>query len=169
MGRYMLKSGRDYLILFLLAGLFLIPGPVAYWCYLHPEVFGTQLTNKGELLRPAFQIPLFERMDKKLWRIVLIQPKHCDSSCIDDLQRLAKVRLAFGRRAYQLQVILATQESVEAQALLDDVGIAVLQPIPVELQTLKVTLVNPEGFAVLSYDNAARADALFHDLKKLLR
>lgn len=165
----MLKSSRDYLILLLLAGLFLIPAPVAYWCYLHPEIFGKQLTNEGELLRPAFQVPLFERMDKKLWRIVLIQSNSCDVHCVEDLQRLAKVRLAFGRRAYQLQVILATQQSVEAQALLDEIGIAVLQPIPSELQRFKVALVNPDGFAVLSYDNAAPADALFHDLKKLLR
>lgn len=162
-------SKSQWVVLLGLACIFILPAPTAYWCYLHPAVCVGKPTNQGQLLSPPVRVSGLTALKK--WRLVYLAEVSCGATCFSALEQLAKVRLALGRRAYDLNVALVTQAalSTQAKAMLQDEGIELLHDFPKALEHAPVWIVNPDGFAVMSYVDANRTQDIFHDLQQLIR
>lgn len=157
-------------IVFVLMLMFALPAPIAYWCYLHPDLFG-QRTNQGHLLKTPIKVTGLAGETTRIWRLVYVESGACTDACVEALTRLAKVRLALGRRAYSLQVLLADEAPLNTQtrSYLREVGIKKIHPILQALPSSKIWIINPEGYAVLWYEEANAPYAIFHDLQQLIR
>ena len=100
----MKNNRRNYIVLLLMLALFIAPGLSAYLFYNHLTWLGAAKTNKGELLNPPILLTKLG-MDAK-WRLILWSPTGCAQECIQQLDKLARIRLALGRRLYQVDSLL---------------------------------------------------------------
>ncbi|RMX20901.1 hypothetical protein EAS68_06180 [Legionella jordanis] len=169
---------RNYLILFLLLLLFAAPGLIAYICYNHPQWLGSTQTNKGELLTPPPKFLAISQNAK--WRLIFWYPGDCSSECMMQLDKVARIRLALGRRLYQVEQWLILDEQAAAlspqfASTLKEQDIAVLRlnaKSKTEMAMLeseaKIFIANPDDYLVLAYKANAKPDDIFHDLKHLL-
>ncbi|MBA4697491.1 MAG: hypothetical protein H2069_08925 [Legionella sp.] len=175
---------KRYSMIFLLIGLFLAPGFIAAVFYTHPQLlqqyFPTQ-TNKGELLAPPLKS--IDLGENKKWHLVLWQPLGCNVSCKSETDRLARIRLALGRHLYDVDQWLLLGANAQA---LDPVYEQTLESQAIYLKKLSSTsdvnrllekdlgsesriyLANPDHYFVLGYPVDAKAESIFHDLKKLI-
>lgn len=168
---------RNKITLFLLALLFAAPGIIAYLYFQHPQWLGAS-TNLGELLNPPVRIAKLDDTKQK-WRLVLWNPEACDSACIAQLDKLARVRLALGRRLYEVdQWLISEKESPANEGLLNLLREQDIHFLFLEKQTqdeslilknkTRVFIANPDGFLILAYDMTAKSASIYHDLKQLL-
>lgn len=174
----MKTTRRYYVTLLLLVFLFAAPGLSAYFLYFHPQWLSKATTNKGQLINPP--VLMSELNTNSKWRLVLWSPAACEKSCMDQLIQLERVRLALGRRLYDVDLSLlmganSKPLSAEQAALLTGhrVSVKVLSAKPSEhLSALykdsEFFIANPEHYLVLSYPTTAESDDLYHDIKLLL-
>lgn len=168
---------RHYIALFILILLFSTPGLLAYLFFHHPEWLGAARTNKGVLLQPPAQFPSLS--EKKKWHLILWQPKGCQQQCLQHLDKLARIRLALGRRSYQVQTLLVLNKQAEP---LDQTVMNTIKENDIHIVHLsqndkpsvfstnpQVFIGNPNDFLILSYLDKAKPDDIYHDLKKLLK
>lgn len=169
---------QRHTLLFLFLGLvFAAPGIAAYWFYTHDTWLTQSTTNQGTLLNPPLQLPL--PLTPKKWHVVLWAGDGCDRACIAALDKIARVRLALGRRLYEVIPTLlldATAPSLSPDLLstLQAQEIQVLRwsestPWPLLDKNSPLVLADPAYRAILIYPLSTPPDALFHDLKQLLR
>lgn len=170
----------NYLILFVLALIFSLPGLTAYISYLHPQWFLTNTINKGELLKPS---PLFAEIaeGKPKWRLVYWYPEQCKEACLQQVDKLARVRLALGRHLYEvdewLVVSQENQQDDEAiSKILQEQDIHLLQlsharlaRLPVLSDKPKTFIANAKGSLILAYQEQAKPEDIYQDLKQLLK
>lgn len=169
---------RNYLILLLLLLIFIAPGSMAYLLYTHPQWLGKTTTNRGTLLNPPVQ--LVNVKSKGKWRLILWNPGDCNDVCVKQIDKLARIRLALGRRLYEVEQWLIVDEemshlSPSLMNLLKDEDIQIQylsKEARAQLQALNdkstVFISNPNDYLILSYDLAAKSDAIFYDIKHLL-
>lgn len=174
-----MKLTRRYSItLLLLVFLFAAPGLSAYFLYFHPEWLSSATTNKGEFIQPPI---LLEGLGKDTkWRLVLWSPEICDESCLAQLDKLKRVRLALGRRLYDVDLNLLM--GAHARSIPVTVTNALREP-GMFVKTLSIDesihlsssykqpelfIANPDHYLVLAYPLSAEPDDLFHDIKLLL-
>lgn len=167
-----------YFILMLLALVFIAPGLLAIFFYHHPELMGSRLTNKGTLLNPPIQMAF--PGDGSKWRLILWRPDGCDKACIQQLDQLGRVRLALGRRLYQVESWLLYGEVGHAlsKTVLDTLQEADIHTLKFQSSKMRsesmlpnhaeIYLMNPAGFLVLSYRTTTKPDHIYHDLKRVL-
>lgn len=168
----------NYLILSALVLLFATPGIAAYLFYTHPQWLGAATTNKGRLLAPAELITAMPAKPK--WRLILWSPKDCQDRCLSQLDKLARIRLALGRRLYEVdQWLLIGEETPPLSTPLSkafaeqDIHVLRLtkqglEKAPSLQQEAQVFIANPRNYLVLSFDLEAKPEHIFHDLKQLL-
>ena len=173
-----LKPQRSSVIFLALLLVFLAPGLLALWAYQHPEPLTRHSTNQGRLLQPVWPLP--ELGEERKWQLLLWSPQNCDQSCQQDLDRLARVRLALGRRLYQVQLRLLLGSEAPAlpaalvQRLKDqDLRVTVLtaqafQALRQAYPASKIFIANPKHELILLYDQEASSEAVYHDFKTLL-
>lgn len=179
---------RHALILLLLAVLFFAPGLAALYFYQHPQWLSGHSTNKGDFVRPPLRIsPLIKEqsetkltMNSSKWHLVLWSPNGCDEACVTLLDQLVRVRLALGRRYYEVDERLLMRESSKPlssslSARFREQGIEVEYLPQMESAKLfvqspqqRIFIANPLGFLVLSYVVTTESDDIYHDLKHLL-
>lgn len=179
---------RQTVILLVLAVVFFAPGLAAVYFYQHPQLLGGHSTNKGAFLEPPFLVPLLQKKptSTKLtesmpkWYLVLWFPDTCDQTCMSHVEKLARVRLALGRRYYEVSEVLLRSESspplsTQLQAKLQQQRIRVLHlssdasaALSSQSRGQPIFIANPEGFLVLSYAVTSESDDIYHDLKQLL-
>ncbi|CAM2827645.1 hypothetical protein [Legionella worsleiensis] len=174
----MKKHVTKYFVLFLLTVMFAAPGVTAYFFYQHPSWLGSSKVNKGTLLAQPIALSQFEGESK--WRLLLISPDGCKKSCLEQLNILARVRLALGRKLYQVDewLVLDEQSSGAAEALepllkeqdihvttLPAKDMAKLASLPSDA---KVFIANPDNYVILSYKTGQNPDDIYKDLKLLL-
>ena len=169
---------RHYIILLVLIFLFAAPGLSAYWLYFHPQWLDKKTTNKGALLNPPVLLSSLEQRNK--WHLVLWNPSACEASCLAQLDKLRRIRLALGRRLYDvdLTLVLSAESPALSEArtiMLDKQGFFVTTlPLKESMQLSalykkpELFISNPENYLVLSYSDIAPPDDLFHDIKLLL-
>ncbi|MBL7480908.1 hypothetical protein [Legionella bononiensis] len=174
----MKKHVTKYYVLLLLATMFAAPGVTAYLFYQHPTWLGSSKINKGTLLSPPISLSHFGSKTK--WRLLLISPDGCKKDCLEQLNMLARVRLALGRKLYQVDewLVLDDKSSVladEIKPLLKDQDINVTTLNTADLAKLsalpadaKVFIANPDNFLILSYQTGGNPDDIYKDLKLLL-
>ena len=179
---------RHAVMLLLLALLFFAPGLTAVYFYQHPQWFSGNSTNKGDFVNPPLLISslIKQRPSTKLtmnmpkWHLVLWRLDECDEACVTLLDQLARVRLALGRRYYEVDEVLLMSDSLnplssELKAKLQEQTIeAVYLPqtestwLSTESPSQRIFIANPQGFLVLSYAVTAESDDIYQDLKQLL-
>ncbi len=171
---------RNYLILFLLALIFAAPGITAYLYYLNPQLLLAEKTNKGELLNPPV---LFANIaDGKLkWRLVYWYPEQCKADCLREVDKLGRIRLALGRRLYEVdEWLVLTQTSPKTErdltTVLQDKDIHLLRLSPKDAAALpilgakpKIFIADSGGYLVLAYEHTTRPVDIYNDIKQLLK
>lgn len=170
---------RNFLMVVLLAVVFLAPGLAAIYFYQHPQWLMGHSTNKGDFVKPPMKIKSLVSTEKK-WHLVLWSSGGCDESCFQPIDQLARIRLALGRRFYEVdQALLTGPYSKPTLPELLDVlqknKIGTLQLPRNEASTLyayseeaRIFIANPDGFLVLCYATTVNPDDVYHDLKQLM-
>lgn len=174
----MKTTRRHYITLLLLVFLFATPGLSAYFLYFHPQWLTAATTNKGQFLKPP--VLLTELADDAKWRLVLWSPVACEKNCVKQWDTLARIRLALGRRLYDVDLSLLLGEAAgslpaELANLKHTPGMSVVRLSASESQRLsalypqpELFIANPEHYLVLAYPMSAEPDDVFHDIKLLL-
>lgn len=174
----MKKQASKYYTLLLLAVLFAAPGIAAYIFYQHPNWLRSSTINKGSLLNP----PIYLRAlgDAGKWRIVYWSPNDCEESCLKQLDVIARVRLALGRKLYDVDQWLllgdtAAKLTEKDQELLKEQDFHVMrlsakarQRLAILPQEGRVYLANPDNYLILSYESTLNPNDVYKDLKLLL-
>lgn len=174
----MKKHASKYYVLLLLTIMFAAPGIAAYVFYQHPSWLGSTRVNKGTLLSPSVELKAFD--EKTKWKIVLFNPGQCKKECLEHLNLLARVRLALGRRLYEVDEWLLLDEQSAAQAeemrpLLKDQDIHVATLSAKDKSVLsslsgenRIFIANPGQFLILGYNAQVNPDDVYKDMKLLL-
>ncbi|CAM2749624.1 Uncharacterised protein [Legionella steigerwaltii] len=174
----MRKQTSKYYILLLLVVIFATPGVAAYVFFQHPSWLGSARVNKGTLLNPPVQLGALEGKSK--WSIIFWSPKTCDQACVKQLDVLARIRLALGRKLYQVDQWLLISDkapplSQEQQSFLKDIDFKVAKLSATELvakgtlfSKSKVFVADPGNYLILSYAPQANPEDVYKDLKLLL-
>lgn len=169
---------RYYVILLLLVFLFSAPGLTAYFLYFHPHWLSGATTNKGQFIRPPIRVNAL-RADSK-WRLIIWNPVACDASCISQLDKLARIRVALGRRLYDVDATLmqgaqAASLSSQANTFIQTNGMSQVTLPETESTRLsqlyphpQLLIADPNRYLVLVYPVTAAPDDLFRDIKQLL-
>lgn len=172
------KKYLKYCVISLLIIIFSAPGIAAYIFYQHPKWLAAAKTNKGSLLNPPVRMEALALKNK--WRIIFWTSGPCDTLCIKELDTLARVRLALGRKLYEVDQLLIlgdTSESLsqEARSKVKELDFQVAQLSAKEVNAQAalfskagVFLADPNNYLVLSYPSLVNPDDVFHDLKLLL-
>lgn len=172
------KKNSRYYVLLVLVLMFAAPGIAAYIVYQHPNWLGNAKINKGTLLNPPVLLNALKGQNQ--WRIVYWTPDACEQSCLKQLDVLARVHLALGRKLYQVDqwLILSKQEtslSPEVTAQLKELNFKLGHLSQVEMNqsmTLfsdaKIFLADPNNYLILSYPEQVNPDDIYKDLKLLL-
>lgn len=173
-----MKTSRiRYPILLLLGAMFAAPGILAIYFYSHPDLLHQSTNNKGYLLERAYVMPALQESDKL--HLLFLSQTPCKALCITQLENLAKVRLALGRRLYQveLNVILPESENLtekqrEKLKAMDFHPVYLKAEEVAALQTnitpFDIAIANAKGVLILSYDKKVNYADIYHDLKHLL-
>lgn len=183
----MKASHHHYMVLWLLALVFIAPGVAAYFFYTHPQWLSHATTNKGTLLTPPVFISSLKEASVinpsslgrgPTWKLVVWSPTACNGECINQLDKLARIRLALGRRLYNVtqELLLGAKAPLPAsklRALLQerDIHIVRLQEkeqSPTLPHKITIFIANPENYLVLAYQPTVKPDDIFHDMKHLL-
>lgn len=170
---------RYYIILFALVVLFAAPGLSAYFFYYHPQWLSSVTTNKGQLINPPIRVPALTSKTAK-WQFVLWRPEGCDVSCMKQLEQLSRVRVALGRRLYDVDLVVLMNANGSAVSdghakLLSEQNVSEvrLSARAADKMTRLYNkpmffIANPEHYLVLAYQTTSQPDDLFHDIKLLL-
>jgi hypothetical protein len=174
----MTKRYSKYYILVLLIVLFIAPGVAAYIFYQHPSWLGSTRINKGTLLNPPILLNALEGKSK--WRIIFWSPNDCGQTCMHQLDVLARIRLALGRKLYQVDQWLvlgdkASSLSEEQQVILKNIDFKVMKLSKMEevsqnplFKRSKVYVADPENYLILKYAAEVNPEDVYKDLKLLL-
>lgn len=172
----MLKS-KQWVVLILLI-IFVLPGVCAYWFYTHPAWLSQHTTNKGQLLAPPLFAKSLAHDDK--WHLILWHPKTCHLACRQQLDKLSRIRLALGRRFYEVQLTLVTRDrpvNVSKQltrtlrrqhiqwtsAVGDTDGFLKL------VGENQILIANRQHYLILSYSLDTDSEDIFSDLQRLIK
>ncbi len=170
----MKSSKRNYSILVLLAVLFALPGLFAYFYYLYPQWLGEGTINRGTFIDPPVKI---SKIDGDKWALVYWEPKHCESQCLQQLDKLARVRLSLGRHLYKTEqwLLLKTETPITPTLtkLLTEQDIKVkywanLERAPFEKENQQVFIADPNHYLILAYSLITAPGDIFHDFQRLL-
>lgn len=170
-------------------------GPLALamvWYYAFPEMAPGAETNRGRLLQPAQPLPELTlktpagqeiglELFRGQWTLLTLAPRGCGERCRARLENTRKVRALMGRRAPRVQRVLISGDATDAgliraghpdlklalggKRLLDQFRKAGPQAVGPGV----VYLIDPHGNWVLYYPAGQPADAMFEDVKHLLK
>jgi hypothetical protein len=181
------NKGRYTLIL--LAAFLALPYLVVFLYQAYPELSSkTGMSNKGHLFSPVHSIAQIatEEFDelKGSWTIIYISGESCDQECFNQHFTMRQVRLASGKRRFQIQrlnlvigdkIDTAYQELLkqfpnEKQILLN-FNTKILQQfddLSIEEQTGRIYLMDPYLNIVLRYASQTNPKNLLQDINKLI-
>lgn len=174
----MKKRASEYYILLVLVIMFAAPGIAAYMFYQHPSWLGATRVNKGTLLHPPLILDVLKGKPK--WRIIYWSPGPCDKACLAQLDVLARLRLALGRKLYQVDQWLilgdrAPALSEQSESRLKEIDFQWTRLTASEvkakgtiLSDAKVFLADPGNYLILSYSSQVDPGDVYKDLKLLL-
>lgn len=186
---------RGRLMLVALAGFFLLPLVAAWWMYSNVEDGpDAEVVSHGTLIRPARPLGDFELAgiagssaltDDALhgrWAIVYVGSAECDTTCEETLWEARQVHTRLGRDATRIQrVFLLTGADAVADpeffarehagmlmARADDALLAHFS-VDGEAPVGQLFVIDPLGNLMMRYTADAPPEALYDDLKRLLR
>lgn len=169
---------KTRVVLLALLILFLSPGIIAIYAYQHPEKLMVSLTNHGTFIKPPIMVNFLE--ESKHWHIVFYETQQCTLQCLNRIDEIARVRLALGRKLYQIDFDVwlaptASDFTAEEKQVLNSINVKfkkmtcddeyLLGKISKEPQ---IYLIAPGGNIVVKYPPNVESKALFHDLNVVL-
>ena len=162
---------RHKIALVLLLIAFSAPGIISYYVYQHPQRFFQQTTNKGEFVKPPIQLSAWT---SKKWQLILWQPRQCNKICLEQIDKLVRVRLALGRQFYDVDVRILLPNGIpmlneRAQQLFADQQIQTNQLATSLSSEPVIYIADPAHYLILKYAATAQPDDIFHDLKRLVK
>ena len=167
----MKKSTQHRLILVALMVLFIAPGLCAYFAYQHAGWFRSNTINKGQLLDP----PVLVSAMKARWHLVVWSPSSCGPICRKQLDTILRIRVALGRRLYDVDLLLllgpdAPSMSTKDKSMYAQQGVQVVKAdeLMARHPTPAFFIANPDHYLVLTYPFTTKPDDIFHDMKHLL-
>lgn len=172
----MKNKHRSHIVLLLLILVFSAPGLSAYFLYYHPQWLSASTTNRGQMIKPPILLKQLGGDSK--WRLALFTTGTCDTACFAQLDKLIRIRVALGRRLYDVELSLlldanAGPITTAFTTNLHKQGFSVVRLSAKESRQLsqlnkQFFIVNPDHYLVLAYSLSAESDDLFHDIKHLL-
>lgn len=168
---------KNYILLLLII-IFAAPGIAAYLFYQHPTWLSSTKVNRGVLLTPPIELDSLKAHSK--WQIIFWSPDICEQSCLKQLDILARVRLALGRKLYLINqnLILGDNNSSisnKMKSVLKDQDFHLVQLTKddkIKLGSLspeaKIFIANPDNFLIMSYQSEVNPDDIYKDIKLLL-
>ncbi len=167
------------LIILILTAIFLAPGIAALIYYRHPTWLSNPPTNRGRFVSPVYQLKTLPNKNQH-WRLIYWTPKPCDAACMSHADDLARIRLALGRRLYQVDacILLAADQPdfrPEQTKILQEKDMCMLK-LSESAKLDRAALGDKSAFFIASPDNAliltypinVVLDDLFHDIKHLM-
>lgn len=166
-------------IIWLLVLVFSLPMFVAYKLAQHPEWLGSiNTTNYGQWVKNNVMwkaaVP-----NKRPWQLVYWVKDSCNKECLDSINQLAKIRLAMGRKLYQMNIWLMVPNHVQLSAKEiknfqnQDILIAYAdQKTQKQWSSFRdnpIVLFTPENKALLKYEANFNAKKMYHDLQLLIK
>lgn len=168
---------QNTIVLIILALVFIFPGVAAYLFYTHPQWLQEYRLNKGALLNPP---ELFKEAPKpQKWRLILWNPGDCKRKCLLQIDKLARIRLALGRRLLKVDELIIMNSQNQLPATLNerlreqDIHLFLLTKEQQAQQKLfdkrrRIFIANPNNYLVLAYKTSAKAGDIFFDIQQLL-
>jgi hypothetical protein len=181
-----LNPNRARWQLLLVVAVFALPLVVALAMHLG-DWRPARTQNYGQLLAPALELGAARaRYDSDAqvpwsnaegrWLLLVRVPPDCADPCWNETARLPRLRLALGRFAPRLDLLLLDRAPPAAlRAQLAPMRYATLEPPAPEAiahdpeDGPALWLVDPHGFLVLSYRAGYDLDRVVQDLKRLIR
>lgn len=166
---------QSMIILGALALLFMAPAVVAYFFYQHPHWLPAT-SNRGQFVRSAQPLDVLGSQPR--WQLILWHVDACAHDCAKSMDDLARVRLAMGRHARQIDTILLLPVGAPAidVALAEQLATQGSQMLRVTNQSdeallgeqSRVFIANPQHHLVLWYQWSQPLDDVFQDLKHMV-
>ena len=168
-----------------LAFLFLSPGLLAVLFYKQPQLLQVGSTERGSFIKPALPVPAWAE-EKPLWYVAVWAPQHCDELCKQSLQKVLQVRLALGRRLFEVRELLIIDKEkqsfeaslqhwlqeyrVETLALSEQAALPFLKQKPASPK-IYILAPRPQGGhqMILTYPWDVESKDLFADIQHLLK
>ena len=168
-----MKSKQLLFVILLL--IFILPGLSAYWLYQHPNWLSGATSNKGHLLAPPVFLKTLPKTSK--WGLLVWNPGPCEKTCQEYLTTIKQIRLALGRRFYEVNLWLGTQTKTnflfpKTMRLLQMQGITPWVVNTRELSVLgnkpQLFIVDPKNYLVLSYSATVNPAHIYSDLQRIM-
>jgi hypothetical protein len=167
------------LTLICLIAVFMLPMLGAYFFKKHPSWLGAnQTTNYGTWVKA--KIIWSKRSNQRPWKLVYWHPNPCDDQCFATLNQLAKIRLAMGRKLYDLDIFLYTNEKNELKS--QDLESMQKQDLSLAYANQQqgsiwksafsqesIVLVSPENQVLMMYPQDFIAKKMYNDLQRLIK
>ena len=166
---------RPKLIVSLLVVLFAAPSLCAYFLYRHPQWLPTT-TNHGQFIQPPQMLAVLAQ--RSTWQLIYWYPGTCDASCAQYMDGLARVRLATGRHARQIDTLLLLpaehgqlSEGLQKQLAMQGSRMLTVAS-PADQATLGMQprryIANPHQALILAYTGVQPLDDIYQDLKHVV-
>jgi hypothetical protein len=154
---------------------------VALAVYKNPQWLSSSSHNKGLLIKEPEKVVLPQTKAK--WRFIVWNSGACTETCRMQVDKLARIRLALGRRLYLVDEVLVLSDKATATDLPENFQ-AYLKENDIQLsfiaeeerkkhslfgEGVKAFIVDPNHYLVLAYESNAQAADIFHDIGFLLQ
>jgi len=172
-------KNRKYIQIIVLLLVFIMPLADAFFLAKNPEILQRYAsTNYGQWAPRSVPWPL--TTNNRPWQMALWQFNGCHDACMQQLGDLAKIRLAMGRKVYDLNlwvVVPKTKPMTEEQTKFlqnHDIQVGYFdEAMSKQWQEIfgdaPIVLVNPEKEVLLMYPMKPHAKKIFHDLQLLIK
>jgi len=166
-------------MIWLLVVVFTLPMFVAYKLAQDSHWLGSgNTTNYGQWVKNNISwninIP-----NKRPWQLIYWTSQSCKEDCVQTLNQLAKIRLAMGRKLYQLNIWLMVPSQIQLtdeetkNLRTQDIQLAYANPDTQKqwdvFKDKPIVLFTPENRALLMYKKHFDAKKMYHDLQLLIK
>lgn len=173
------NNSKKYSSVLILVVIFSLPIWAAFYIFSKPMLLRKLSTTNYGQWAPVVHWQL-NQPKARPWQLVLWNQGLCEQKCIHRLDELARVRLAMGRKVYNLDVVLVLPEGIHLseslRSQLKDSNIE-YQYLPSNavmtwndfFQKHPVVLFSPEHTSILMYPRELEPKKLYHDLQVLIK
>jgi hypothetical protein len=170
---------KKYISVLVLVVIFSIPFFAAFFLFTHPALWRhLSSTNYGNWApKTNWQL---NQAKARAWQIVLWNDGSCEQSCMQTLDQLGRVRLAMGRKVYEVDIVLVVPEGIEISSELERqlkewnfyYQYLPLKDKPIWNKNFKqypIVLFGPEHESVLEYPLNFDSKKMYHDFQVLVK
>lgn len=170
---------KKYISVITLVFIFSLPFFSAVYLFMHPGLWKKFSTTNYGQWAPKIDWP-FNHSKARPWQISLWQEMPCKESCVNTLDKIARIRLAMGRKLYEVDIVLVVPEGAPISPVLKkqlkewNLYFKYLPDNQIVswkkgFQQFPIVLFGPEHQAVLMYPENFDSKKMYHDLQVLIK